>query len=87
MEAGVTDPDGGQAPAPLWDRTGLGGAGVAEALPTGTAVVLIVILLEHLAARVAFLHGRKRHTHECTNFVNICMGQLWFIPNSKKVEM
>ena len=61
MEAGITDPDGGQAPAPLRDRTGLGGAGVAEAFPTRTAVVLVVVLLEHLPARVAFLHGRT-HT-------------------------
>lgn len=55
VEAGVTDPHGGQAPAPLWDRPRLGGAGIAEALPAGAAVVLGVVGLELFATFVASL--------------------------------
>ena len=67
VEAGITDPHRGQAPAPLRDRSGLGGAGVTEALPAGPAVVLGVVGLELLRARVACLHDTHAHTRTQQN--------------------
>ena len=62
VEARVTDPHRGQAPAPLGDRPALGGAGVTEALPAGPAVVLGVVGLERLRARMARLHDAHGHS-------------------------
>lgn len=55
VEASVTDPYGCQAPAPLRDRPCFRGAGITEALPTCTTVVLGVVGLELFATFMAFL--------------------------------
>lgn len=55
VETRVTDSDGIEAPAPLWDRPGFGGAGIAETFSAGATVVLGVIGLEFLAAFMTFL--------------------------------
>lgn len=55
METGVTDPDRCQAPSPLRDRPGFWGAGITEALPTSTTVVLGVVGLELFPTFMTFL--------------------------------
>lgn len=58
METGVADSDRCEAPAPLRDRPGFRGAGITEALSTGTTVVLGVVGLELSPTFMTFL----RHT-------------------------
>ena len=62
VETGVADPHRCEAPASLWDGPGFWGAGVAEALPAGTAVVLGVVGLELFCTFMAFLHRTQCHT-------------------------
>lgn len=62
VEAGVTDSNRCRSPAPLWDRSGLGGACIAESLPTGSAVVLGGVRLKLLAAFMTLLpqNGKRK---------------------------
>lgn len=55
VETGVADSDRCKAPTPLRDRPGFCGAGITEALSTGTTVVLGVIGLELFPTFVTFL--------------------------------
>ena len=55
--AGLAHPDGAAAPASLWHRHPVAGAGVAETLATRPAVVLPLRLLEHLPTAVTGLRS------------------------------
>lgn len=55
LKTGVTDSHGDQTPAFLWDRRGFGRACVTEPFPTGTAVMLGIVVLEDLLALKACL--------------------------------
>lgn len=63
MKAGVADSNRSEAPAPLRDRPGFGGAGITEAFSAGTAVVLGVVGLELLPAFMAFLRFLEEGFH------------------------
>lgn len=60
LKADVTDSDGGETPASLRDRHSSGGAAITESLPTGTAVVLSVVILEDCMTLMAHLIWEKK---------------------------
>lgn len=68
FEAEVTDSDGGKTPAPLRDGRHFGRASVAVALPTGTAVMLGVVVLEDCATLMAQLVQEKNNNNR--NFID-----------------
>lgn len=66
--AGLTHPDGDTAPASLWHRHPVAGAGMAETLATWSAVMLPLRLHEHLLTAVTGLTGgekKERHFFSC----------------------
>lgn len=60
VETCIADSHRREAPAPLGDRPGFGGAGVAEALAARTAVVLGVVGLKFLSTFMAFLRHKRK---------------------------
>lgn len=56
---GLTDPNRTAAPAPLWYRHPVAGAGLAEPLAARSAVMLPLCLLEQLLTAVAGLRGAE----------------------------
>lgn len=64
METRVAHSDRREAPAPLGDRTGFGGAGVTETLSTGPAVVLGVVGLKVFLAFMTLLQQTTKENEQ-----------------------
>lgn len=61
LVADVTDSDRDKTPASLRDRNSFGRAAIAEALTTGTAVMLGVVVLEDCMTLIAHLVQEKNN--------------------------
>lgn len=65
LEADITHSDRAKTPASLRDGRSLRRAAITEALPTGTAVMFGIVVLEHCVTLMAYLVRKKKNKQTC----------------------